>query len=291
MTRRSEEDAQVIFVPSHSGRQANEIDLIETGQDLWKWKWFILGFILLCTGCAFLATTILIIPKYQARAVLRPTEASGPVITSFLNSTHLKRKLVEEYDLLPVLYAERWDEVNKQWRVSRKDQIPTTTLVLAEGKLPYRLGANFTLLWEGPDPSFNVLMLERIIQELERYMNNEFVSDAQIQMIIFEQELAPLAAQFEGVWDQFWGMDKVNLARFDILGEYTRLKNRITDLKSQDALSRRFEVTGEPLSSAEPIFPKTRKIVLVTFVASGILAILTALLAQAHRRKIEESIP
>jgi hypothetical protein len=272
MTGNPNEVARVVYIPAQvEPSRQDEIDLLELGQILWRKKWFIIGFVLLSTLAAFVVTNYLLTPLYQAKAVLRPTEASGPIITAYLNSTQLKRKLVANYDLLPILYADRWDDENKQWLVDRPDQIPTTELVLAEGKIPFHLGGNYTLVWEGADPAFNVLMLKRIIRELDLYLQNDFVSDAQVQMTIFEQELAPLTVQYEGVWDQFWGLDKINLAKIDLLGEYTRLKNKISDLKSQDALSRRFVVTGEPIAAMEPFFPKTTLIVALTFLASGML--------------------
>jgi hypothetical protein len=279
-------EARVIYVPAQMGRhREEEVDLVELIRTLWKGKWFILGFVLLSTLSAYFFTTYLITPVYQAKAVLRPTEVSGPVITTYLDSTHLKRRLVEKYDLLPILYPERWDDESKRWRGGRFGTPPTTELVLSEGRLPFQLGANYTLIWTGTDPTFNVIMLKRIIQELDLYVKNEFISDAQIQMIIYEQELAPLAEQFEGIWDQFWGLDKVNLAKWDVLGEYTRLKNRITDLKSQDALSRIFTVTGEPITIAAPISPRPKRITGLVLISSAIISICAVIITHSFKKE------
>jgi hypothetical protein len=269
------------YQPAGSGDVINIDDLMLA---IWQGKWFILGFVLLSTLSAFLITTFSISPVYQAKAVIRPTDSSGPVISAYLNSTHLKRDLVDKYDLLPILYANRWDDQKKQWRV-HSDEIPTTDLVLAEGKLPFRYEANYTMIWEGHDPAFNVLMLKRVIEELRFYLQNEFVSEAQIQMVIFENELAPLAEQFEGVWDQFWGMDKINIARLDLLGEYTRLKNKISDLKSQDALSRWFVVMSDPISSTNQIYPKNNLIIIVAFTSSVIIAFFAAFMSCLLKNK------
>ncbi|MFP4285660.1 MAG: hypothetical protein ACLFQG_08920, partial [Desulfovermiculus sp.] len=148
---------------------------------------------------------------------------------------------------------------------------PTAETALSQNKIPLEVEEH-TLTWEGPDPAFNVLMLERVINELELYLQNDFVSEHQVQMEIFEQELQPITEQFDGVWEQFWALDKVNLANLEILGEYTRLKSRISDLRSKDALSRKFEVVNDPIALAAPISPKTNLMTTLTFVASSMLS-------------------
>jgi hypothetical protein len=201
---REQRDTASIHTP-HRRPVPNEISLHDLLLPMWNGKWLIFGFILLTTIAAYVITTHFITPVYQARAVLSPNPSSERGITAYLNSTLLKRTLVEKYDLLPVLYAARWDEDTKQWRVG---QPPSTNLALAEGKLPFRLEGSYTLVWEGPDPSFNVLMLMRIIEELEVFITTELITEAQIKLTILEQELAPLSMQSEKLWDKPWVMDQ-----------------------------------------------------------------------------------
>jgi hypothetical protein len=290
--KRPSQKPEVFYVPApyyQPGGSGQVISIHDLLLATWQGKWFIIGFILLSTLGAFLITRYAITPVYQSKAVISPTSSSGPVISAYLNSSNMIRNLVDKYDLLPILYANRWDDQNKQWRV-RSDEIPTTDLVLAEGKLPFHFDSSYTMIWEGRNPAFNALMLERVIGELQLYLQNDFVSEAQIQMAVFEKEMAPLAEQFEGVWEQFWGLDKLTIAKLDLLGEYTRLKNIISDFKSKDALSRWFVVISEPIASTNPVYPKTNLITLVAFTSSVIVAIFAVFMScLLSKRKWDEA--
>jgi hypothetical protein len=103
------------------------------------------------------------------------------------------------------------------------------------GATPSIAHSTLSLSPEGPDAALNILKLMRVISELGFYLQNKLVSDAQILKAVLEQELQPMTQLFEGDWEQFWALDKINLPNFEILGEYTRLKNRVSELKSQGA--------------------------------------------------------
>ena len=45
-----------------------------------------------------------------------PGSSSGPEIVSLLNSNILREKVIQNYNLLPLLFHERWDEERKVWK-------------------------------------------------------------------------------------------------------------------------------------------------------------------------------
>ena len=53
------------------------------------------------------------------------SSVSASEIVSLLNSNILREKVIEKYDLLPVLFNDEWDEGKKGWRTNDKDDTPT----------------------------------------------------------------------------------------------------------------------------------------------------------------------
>jgi hypothetical protein len=267
----------------HHSEVLEEIDFFELLSVLWRGKVLIASFVILSTLGTYLACLFFITPIYRAEANLGTTSESSPNIISFLSSTKLKRSLIEKYNLLPVLYKDSFNQDSETWRIKSHRELPTVQTVLSEGRFPLKVENGPILIWEGPDAAFNVLMLERVIKELDNYMENDFISNAQVQISIFELELQPIITRYEEVWDQFWSMDKANFVSLELMKEYSRLKGRISDLRSNDALARKFIVVNEPIALANPIFPKTRMIVAVTFIASLVLSIFVVIFYHSHQ--------
>ena len=134
---------EFIYVPVPQMEQMgddDEIDLLELWNVIWKGKWFIMGFTLLCTLVAVYYTLYVLPVTYKSDVVLQPTEetsqsglsvlaATLPIsiplgntggknanIVSFLNSRTIKERLIEKYDLLPKLYPGIWDNKNQKWK-------------------------------------------------------------------------------------------------------------------------------------------------------------------------------
>src|SRR3972149_78644 len=49
--------------------------------------------------------------------------SSAPEILALLNSNMLRKKVIERYDLLPVIFSERWDSEKKNW--AEQEEKPT----------------------------------------------------------------------------------------------------------------------------------------------------------------------
>ncbi|HLF13052.1 MAG TPA: Wzz/FepE/Etk N-terminal domain-containing protein [Gammaproteobacteria bacterium] len=122
------------------------MDLIELWNVVWRGKWLI---ILMCTlfGALGIAYALTAQKWYRAEVLLIPVKTSPADalasqfggLASFvglnvsgnddteslavLRSREFARRFIEEHDLLPVLYADKWDQVNKAW-VGDEDQWP-----------------------------------------------------------------------------------------------------------------------------------------------------------------------
>jgi len=130
----------------------NDISLKEVLQTLWRYR---IRF-LLCIVVVLAAATVtmfLVTKKYEAEVILAPSEdnsknASGAIgslsnnlaalagvpVTSdpkkaeaiaVLQSETLTERYIRENNLLPILYASKWDAVNGRWKTTDPDRIPT----------------------------------------------------------------------------------------------------------------------------------------------------------------------
>ena len=141
MTRNQAEFArrEVIYVPVPvygSMPDDDEIDLLELWNVLWKGKWFVFAFTLVCTVIAALASFFVLPEVYKAEATIRASGQSTLVIKTYLESGRFKRKLAQKYDLLPVLYEDLWDTEKGQWKVKDKDKLPTVDRAIVDKKIP-----------------------------------------------------------------------------------------------------------------------------------------------------------
>jgi len=262
-------EKEIIYVPVQGympHQEEDEIDLIELWNILWDRKWFILGFVALCTAAAALISLYALTPKYEAEASLQVNGESKTTISNYLNSNKFDRHFVEGYDLLPKLYSEKWDPANQEWKVEA-DEIPTVEQVMGDNAIPLETSlqdSTIQLTWKGSDPEFCADMLDKVIKELRDYLQNDFKTPAQTRINILQKKLRNL-------------QDTVALLK-DRPGEQTvtyimKLQSKIAELKSQDILARRFTVINEPIPPQNPVEPNPKLITGLSFVLSGFVAI------------------
>jgi len=144
-------DTAVLNTPSTFSRD-DDIGLKEVLLTLWVHRWRVLLFILLSLGCTT-AAMFIVTKKYEATVTLAPSEdssknASGaigslsnnlaalagvPVASdpkkaeaiAVLQSEALTERYIRENDLLPILYASKWDAARAKWKVTDPEKIPT----------------------------------------------------------------------------------------------------------------------------------------------------------------------
>lgn len=144
----------------------DEIDLLELAKKIWEGKkliiWIVVGFTLATIVASLFMTNI-----YTANAVIQvvsskdsggrisslasqfgglasiagiamPSAASSTELVTLLKSKGLKKQVLEKYNLLPVLFPEKWNKEKKTWKTSKINFNP---LVLVAKLMPEKTGA------------------------------------------------------------------------------------------------------------------------------------------------------
>jgi uncharacterized protein involved in exopolysaccharide biosynthesis len=303
-------EKEFIYVPVPQMEQMgedDEIDLLELWNTIWKGKWFIMGFTLLCTLVAVYVTLYVIPVTYKSDVVLQPTETSSPSglsalaanlpmgfslgggggknanIVSFLNSRTIKERLIEKYDLLPKLYSEIWDKENKKWMIDDPEDKPTMLKAIINLKDRYGINkdektALITISWMDEDPEFTKIMLQRIVKEIRYYLENEYESDAKREREFVENQLNKSEKELE-YWEKQVPSDKLILSK--IQRERLASQTVYTELRKQLELSKisevkeiiNFKILDQPFVPENRFKPKRSLICALTIVTSGFLSI------------------
>lgn len=178
----------------------DEIDLREVLLFLLQKKWilggFIAGFLLISIFYSlskpniFLAETVLL-PKSNITVASNlgglaslggftgflSQDTDIQKIKALLNSDELSRNFVEKYDLLPMIYFDKWDSVIGEWNVEDSTQIPTSQTGGAYFK-KYILSFNYDdassllrigIKWKEPEVAYELLkqFVDYFYQSLE----------------------------------------------------------------------------------------------------------------------------
>ena len=291
-------------------RQEDEVDLIELWRVVWAGKLFIVSFVFICTLIAAVVSFAFLPRMYNSTATLIPVKQEKssignlggllgnlplPIvlpgqgasnIVSFLESRTLKERLLTKYNLLPVFYADLWNSETKSWDVADPGMKPTVIRALQAGIFDAFFSVNqdqksklITISWSGKEPAFCRLMLERVINELTFFLENEYVSDARREREFVEGQLVSAKEDLE-YWDRQIPSEKLKLS--EITRERLTSQTIYTELRKQLELAKineakrldTFEVLDHPFVPEKPYKPKKRKIVALTFFASFLMALI-----------------
>ena len=197
-----------------SGR--DEIDILRYFSILRKRALLIL--ILSLTGLALaLGLSYLLEDKYQAKAVISPVKegsgASGGVavlvqqlesvpgmslstpsssteILALLNSNMLRKKTIEKYDLLPVIFSRRWDKEKKDWAQGKKRPSVHDGLRSLEKILSIRHSPkDNTITSELENPLDAAMLLDKLLGILNAHLSDEARRIAQSNKNYLESQL------------------------------------------------------------------------------------------------------
>lgn len=292
-----------------SDSREDEIDLLDLWRIVWSGKYFIIIFVIICTLAAGFISFFYLPKVYKSTATLIPIKqeksslssiggliANLPIpinlpgqgssnIMSFLKSRTLKERLINKYNLLPTLYPDLWDSENKIWNIQISEEAPTTVLALQENKLDAIFSVNqdnnselVTISWAGGDPNFCSLMLERVINELTFFLENEYVSDARREREFVDEQLSKATDELE-FWERQVPNEKLTLSkitreRLAAQTVYTELRKQLELAKINEAKElESFKVLDDPFVPQKPIAPKKILIIAITFVLSIFLAL------------------
>jgi len=287
----------------------DEIDLIELWRVVWAWKYLIIAFVLFCTLMAGVVSFVFLPEEYISTTTLIPAEEEKssfgtlggligdlalPIslpgqgssnIMSFLESRTLKERLIEKYNLLPLLYADIWNPETKNWEVAAPDEKPTIIKALQAEILDKFFSVNqdkktelITMSWTGEKPDFCSLMLARVINELTYFLENEYVSDARREREFVEGQLAKATEELE-YWERQLPSEKLTLSKItrERLASqtiYTELRKQLELAKINEAKKlETFEILDKPYVPEKPFKPKKKLIVMLTFIASFFIAL------------------
>jgi len=137
------------------------VDLLSLPSVIWNGRKLIIIFTMLITVLAA-AATLLMNDVYTAKAVLKPLTRGGgsrfyfmasqtnpKEMVNIINSNAFNKKVIEQHDLLPVLFPEKWDNEKKQWRTSDGGAFPLNPLKFIQGSSSQKKTANGPDIWDG----------------------------------------------------------------------------------------------------------------------------------------------
>ena len=301
----------------------DDIDLFEYWRVIWEEKKFIAIFSGACTLIAVLVTLFILPVTYQSVAVLQPVavdqsglsklgslagglpamlgigggDEKSQQLVNFLASRNLKQRLIEKYDLLPRLYEDSWNAELKKWDSDDPKEQPSVIKALQRNEL----GAFFSvskdkktelisLAWVDEDPQFAARMLERVIQELNHYLEFDYETDAQRERVFVEDLLKKAKTELE-YWEK--QVPEAKLTQGEIQRElvtsqlvYQELRKQLELAKIQEAQEViSFKVLDAPFVPEVKYKPKRTLICAATLLASGITAILLVFIWRSYQAR------
>ena len=327
-TEKTEKEIVYVQAPYMEGMDDDEIDLLELWNVIWSAKWFIMGFSLLCTLIAVLVTLYVLPVIYKSDATLQPTTSSSSAMSklaglvgnlpidlpgggddksaglmAFLQSRTLKERLFTKYGLLQRIHKDDRDAVNNKWLIDDPEDIPTIIWALQTEELKSIYGVDqdkktslVTLSWSDEDPAFAKTMIDRIIAELQHYLDKEYVTDAKRERVFVEDQLKKATKELD-YWERQVPSDTLTLST--ITRERLAAQTVYTELRKQLELSKiteakelvTFKVLDAPFVPEKKDKPKRSLICALTLVGSGFLAIFIVFVRRFVRNVREENVP
>ena len=192
-----------------------EINLLDYWRVIWKRKILIISVVFLIT----LLSAIISLYKtdiYQAKAIISPiseekgggglsllsqqfggiagislpASTSSKEIMNLLNSNMIREKMINKYNLLPVLFSKNWDKDKKEWinkpptmwnGIRALNSIIKVTNNIKESTIS--VSADFH------DPEITVVLVDDLLSTLSEHMGNESKRSAIIKRRYLEEQL------------------------------------------------------------------------------------------------------
>ena len=311
-TVQPQKDIIYVPIPDPGMNSEDKIDFLVLWDTIWKGKWFILGFTLICTLYAVYNSLYVVPVTYRSDAVLQLTETGNnqlsglsslvgslPIsmglsqnnksanIINYLNSRTFKFRLIEENNLLQRFHKTIWDKKNQKWMVDDPDEVPTLLNCLE----PLQNSFNFeqdqktsliTLSWVDEDPKFTSTILNDVIRQLSYYLENEYESDAKKERLFVEKQLRNAENELEH-WEKQVPSQQLTLSK--IQREKLTAQTIYTELRKQLELAKisevkeivRFKVLDEPYIPEKRFKPNRRQMCLFAMFVSGFFSLFMVL--------------
>ena len=305
----------------------DEIDLYEIFNLLWRRKWPIMGFSFLCTLIAVYVTLFVMPEIYTAKTVLQPSSSESQsgklmgalgqflplglsgggdksrILLNYLNSNSIKIWMIEKYEMLPRMFPDIWDPVNKKWLLDDSGSPPSVTMVIQRGQINGQyiverdeLTGLISISFMDEDPEFAAMVVTGITKELERYLEYDNLTDAKKNRLFIEDQLDKAREEVER-WESQIPNEQITAGEIlreteAALAVYAEMRKQYELAKIEEAKQVvAFKVLDPPLVPVVRSSPKRTITCLATMMGSGFVGVFFVLfidlLQKARRRKID----
>ena len=305
--------------------QEEEIDLMKLFLTVWRWKWLIGGFTFMSTVVA-VAVTLFVLPVlYTSNVVIQPLNATTgqmtkimafasqlmpsalpqssdktQVMLNYLNSRQLQQNIIEKFDLLKRYNPDKWDEKNQKWLSDDPKEIPNINKMLQRRSLKKYFVTEqnsdsglISISFTDEDPEFAVRVVSWVANELDRYLNEDFITDAKRNRIFVEKQLEDAKIELK-YWERripAEGLTANEIAREIQAGVlvYTELKKQYELSKiEEDKQLVAFKVLDPAIVPVDKSSPERTKICGLTMIITFFFGVLLSFVFDAFynlRRK------
>lgn len=265
-----------------------EINLLDYWRVIWKRKIFIISVIFLITLISVIIS-INAIEIYQTTAIISPlreekggggmsllsqqfgglgsiagislpSSKSSTEIMNLLNSNMIREKMINKYDLLPVLFSKKWDKEKKEWINKPPTMWDGIRALSSRIKVTNNIKADtITVSAEFYDPETTVVLVDDLLSTLTEHMSNESKKSALIKRRYLEDQLRSTSDPI--IRQKIYNLisQQVETAMMSEMNEYFAYK-----------------VIDPPRVPDRRIRPDKRKTVVLSFIVSSFIGVFLA---------------
>ena len=281
--------------PYYAPPQEDEINLLDLWKILIEQKKLILFITAIITLTA-ITYALLATPIYRAEALLAPVQkeknsgfnalagqfgslaslagvnlngSKGNIQVSIatLRSRELTYRLIEEEDLMPVMFKKNWDESMKQWRKSKKPPTLWKAYKIFDSSRNISIDRKtglITLTIDWDDPVLAAELVGKLVVRTNKKLREEAILNAKESIKYLKAEL------------QKTSIVEIKESIYNLIEGHTKTM-MLANTKEEYA----FRVLDRALVAERPIKPKRIKIIIIGIVIGGIIGIFAAFIRRA----------
>ena len=265
-----------------------EINLLDYWRVIWKQKILIISVIFLITLISIIIslnaveiyqTTAIISPLREEKGgggmsllsqqfgglgniagISLPSSKSSIEIMNLLNSNMIREKMIRKYNLLPVLFSEKWDKEKKEWINKPPTMWDGIRSLSSRIKVTNNIKADIiTVSAEFHNPEITVILVDDLLSTLTEHMSNESRKSALIKRQYLEEQLRSTSDPL--IRQKIYNLisQQVETAMMSEMNEYFAYK-----------------VIDPPRVPDRRIRPDKRKTVVLSFIVSSFIGVFLA---------------
>ncbi len=295
----------VVYYPPMPPLEEDEINLMDLWRVLVRYKATIIASIVMGTTIA-VAAALLMTPVYRAEVVMAPVDEKksgglSALMGQFgglaamaginigggggkmeeaiakLKSRSFTDAFIKDHKLMPVLFADIWDEQGKRWLVDAEEDIPTLWDAYKKFDDIRNVSTDkktgiVTLSIEWQDPELAAQWANILVERINRQLQQEAIAEAKKSIAYLEQQL-----------DQT-SVIEMRQAIFRLIEAQTK-QIMLANVRDEFA----FKVIDQAVPPEERIKPKRKVMVVVGFMVGLMLGILLAFLRNFIAKQREEA--